>query len=79
LLASRNQMERSLRVIGGLASDLDLYATPHRIVTAAMELTGARYAALGVRRHRQCATLRPRPTPPSELTAAQQAIVTGPQ
>ena len=49
LLASRDQMARLLRVIVGLASDLDLDATLHRIVTAAMELTGARYAALGVR------------------------------
>lgn len=49
LLASRDQMERLLRVIVGLASDLDLDATLHRIVTAAMELTGARYGALGVR------------------------------
>lgn len=49
LLASRDQMERLLRVVVGLASDLDLDATLHRIVTAAMELTGARYGALGVR------------------------------
>lgn len=49
VVASRDRMERLLRVIVGLASDLDLDATLHRIVTAAMELTGARYAALGVR------------------------------
>ena len=49
IMASRDQMERLLRVIVGLASDLDLDATLHRIVTAAMELTGARYGALGVR------------------------------
>jgi signal transduction histidine kinase len=49
LLASRDQMERLLRVIVGLASDLNLDATLRRIVNAAMELTGARYAALGVR------------------------------
>ncbi|CAN5851828.1 GAF domain-containing protein [soil metagenome] len=49
LLGARDQMERFLRVIVGLASDLDLDATLHRIVTAAMELTGARYGALGVR------------------------------
>lgn len=48
LLASRDQMALLLRVIVGLASDLDLDATLHRIVTAAMELTGARYGALGV-------------------------------
>ena len=49
LLGSGDQMERLLRVVVGLASDLDLDATLHRIVTAAMELTGARYGALGVR------------------------------
>lgn len=49
LLASRDQMALLLRVIVGLVSDLDLDATLHRIVTAAMELTGARYGALGVR------------------------------
>lgn len=48
LLAARDQMERLLRVIVGLAADLDLDATLHRIVTAAIELTGARYGALGV-------------------------------
>ncbi|WP_235672814.1 GAF domain-containing sensor histidine kinase [Mycolicibacterium hodleri] len=48
MLASRDQMALLLRVIVGLASDLDLDATLHRIVTAAMELTGARYGALGV-------------------------------
>lgn len=48
LLGARDQMERLLRVIVGLASDLDLDATLHRIVTAAMELTGAGYGALGV-------------------------------
>ncbi|MET0474514.1 MAG: GAF domain-containing sensor histidine kinase [Mycobacterium sp.] len=41
-------MEHLLRVVVGLAADLDLDATLHRIVTAAMELTGARYGALGV-------------------------------
>ena len=48
LLVARDQMEQLLRVIVGLSSDLDLDATLHRIVTAAMELTGARYGALGV-------------------------------
>jgi len=48
LLGARDQMERLLRVVVGLASDLDLDATLHRIVTAAMELTGAGYGALGV-------------------------------
>src|SRR6476469_8838257 len=49
LLGAGDGMGRLLRVIVGLASDLDLDATLHRIVTAAMELTGARYGALGVR------------------------------
>ena len=49
LLGAGDGMERLLRVIVGLASDLDFDATLHRIVTAAMELTGARYGALGVR------------------------------
>lgn len=48
LLGARDQMERLLRVTVGLASDLDLDATLRRIVTAAMELTGAGYGALGV-------------------------------
>jgi signal transduction histidine kinase len=48
LVGARDQMERLLRVIVGLASDLNLDATLHRIVTAAMELTGAGYGALGV-------------------------------
>ncbi|MDT5068836.1 MAG: hypothetical protein QOK02_4991 [Mycobacterium sp.] len=48
LLGARDQMEHLLRAIVGLASDLDLGATLHRIVTAAMELTGAGYGALGV-------------------------------
>jgi signal transduction histidine kinase len=47
-LDARDQMERLLRVIVGLTSDLDLDATLHRIVTAAMELTGAGFGALGV-------------------------------
>jgi signal transduction histidine kinase len=48
LLDGPGQMERLLRVIVGLATDLDLDATLRRIVTAAIELTGARYGALGV-------------------------------
>jgi len=47
-LYAPGQMAHLLRVIVGLATDLDLDATLHRIVTAAMELTGARYGALGV-------------------------------
>jgi signal transduction histidine kinase len=42
-------MEILNRVIVSIATDLDLDATLHRIVTSAMELTGARYGALGVR------------------------------
>lgn len=49
LLGARDQMEHLLRLVVGLASDLDLDATLHRIVTSAMQLTGARYGALGVR------------------------------
>ena len=48
LLGARDQMEHLLRVIVGLACDLDLGATLHRIVNAAMELTRAGYGALGV-------------------------------
>jgi signal transduction histidine kinase len=48
LLGAGDQMEHLLRVVVGLASDLDLDATLYRIVTAAMELTGAGYGALGV-------------------------------
>ena len=49
LSAAREQTELLVQVIIGLTSDLDLDATLNRIVTAAMELTGARYGALGVR------------------------------
>ncbi|MGH3645198.1 MAG: GAF domain-containing protein, partial [Mycobacterium sp.] len=49
LLGARDQMEHLLRAIVGLAADLDLDATLRRIVSAAMELTSARYGALGVR------------------------------
>lgn len=48
LLTARDHVEHLLRAVVGLASDLDLDATLHRIVTSAMELTGARYGALGV-------------------------------
>lgn len=48
LSASRDQMERLLRIIVDLGSDLDVDVTLHRIVKAALELTGARYGALGV-------------------------------
>ncbi|MGX9792114.1 GAF domain-containing protein [Mycobacterium sp. MMS18-G62] len=49
LLAARDQMELLLRVIVQIGSDLDLDATLDRIVTAARELTGARYGAVAVR------------------------------
>lgn len=42
-------MERLVRVIVEIGSDLDLDVTLHRIVNAAMELTDARYGALGIR------------------------------
>lgn len=49
LLAGRDQMESLLRVIVGIGADLDLNTTLHRIIDAAIELTGSRYGALGVR------------------------------
>jgi signal transduction histidine kinase len=49
LWAARDQMELLLRVNIEISADLDLDATLHRIVTAAMKLAGARYGALGVR------------------------------
>jgi serine phosphatase RsbU (regulator of sigma subunit)/anti-sigma regulatory factor (Ser/Thr protein kinase) len=49
LVAARDQMEQLLRVIAEIGSDLDLNVTLQRIVSAAMELTGARYGALGIR------------------------------
>ncbi|OBG30532.1 SpoIIE family protein phosphatase [Mycobacterium sp. 852002-51057_SCH5723018] len=49
LVAARDQMERLVRVIVEISSDLDLDVTLHRIVNAAIELTGARYGALGMR------------------------------
>lgn len=49
LLAGRDQMESLLRVIVDIGSDLDLSVTLHRIIHAAISLTGARYGALGVR------------------------------
>jgi len=50
LLAARDQTEKLLHVILGITSDLDLNPTLDRIVTAAIELTGARYGALAVRK-----------------------------
>ncbi|MBV9318831.1 MAG: ATPase, partial [Mycobacterium sp.] len=49
LRATRDQMEQLVQVIVEIGSDLDLDVTLHRIVNAAMELTGARYGALGIR------------------------------
>jgi serine phosphatase RsbU (regulator of sigma subunit)/anti-sigma regulatory factor (Ser/Thr protein kinase) len=49
LVAARDQMERLVRAIVEIGSDLDLDVTLHRIVNAAMELAGARYGALGIR------------------------------
>jgi len=49
LVAARDQMERLVRIIVEIGSDLDLDVTLHRIVNAAMELTGARYGTLRIR------------------------------
>ncbi|MGZ4509893.1 MAG: SpoIIE family protein phosphatase [Mycobacterium sp.] len=49
LRAARDQLEQLVQVIVEIGSDLDLGVTLHRIVGAAMQLTGARYGALGVR------------------------------
>jgi serine phosphatase RsbU (regulator of sigma subunit)/anti-sigma regulatory factor (Ser/Thr protein kinase)/transcriptional regulator with GAF, ATPase, and Fis domain len=49
LVTARDQMERLVRVIVEIGSDLELDETLHRIVNAAMELTDARYGALGIR------------------------------
>ncbi|GAB3022408.1 SpoIIE family protein phosphatase [Mycobacterium bourgelatii] len=49
LVAARDQMEKLVRVIVEIGSDLDLTVTLQRVVDAAMELTGARFGALGIR------------------------------
>jgi serine phosphatase RsbU (regulator of sigma subunit)/anti-sigma regulatory factor (Ser/Thr protein kinase) len=49
LVAARDQMQHLVRVIVDIGSDLDLDVMLHRIVNAAMELTAARYGALGIR------------------------------
>lgn len=49
LVAARDQMEQLVRVIVQIGSDLDLDVTLRRVVNAAMELTGARCGALGIR------------------------------
>ena len=45
---ARDQLKELLRVVVEVGSGLDLDVTLHRIVTAAMGLTGARYGALGI-------------------------------
>jgi serine phosphatase RsbU (regulator of sigma subunit)/anti-sigma regulatory factor (Ser/Thr protein kinase) len=49
LMAARDQMERLVRAIVEIGSDLDFDMTLHRIVTAAIELAGGRYGTLGIR------------------------------
>jgi serine phosphatase RsbU (regulator of sigma subunit)/anti-sigma regulatory factor (Ser/Thr protein kinase) len=49
LVAARDQMQHLVRVIVDIGSDLDLDVMLHRIVNAALELTTARYGALGIR------------------------------
>ena len=49
LVAARDQMQNLVRVIVDVGSDLDLGVMLHRIVDAAMELTGAPYGVLGIR------------------------------
>src|ERR1700742_4225811 len=49
--ATRDEMEYLVQVIVEIGSVLNLDATLHRIVDAAMRLTGARYGALGIRAH----------------------------
>jgi signal transduction histidine kinase len=48
LAADRDQMVQLLQVAIEISSDLDLDATLHRIVNAALGMTGARYGAIGV-------------------------------
>ncbi len=49
LRAARDQLEQLVEVIVEIGSNLDLDVTLHRIVDAAVQLTGARYGALGIR------------------------------
>lgn len=49
LLAEHDRMERLLRVIRDIGSDLSLDATLHRVAVAAKDVTRARYGALAVR------------------------------
>ncbi|MEW5808767.1 MAG: SpoIIE family protein phosphatase [Actinomycetota bacterium] len=48
LVAARDDAAQLVRVIVGIGSDLDLAVTLRRIVSAAVELSGARYGVLGV-------------------------------
>ena len=48
LVADREQMGHLLHVAIEIGSDLELDATLHRIVAAALSMTGARYGAIGV-------------------------------
>jgi serine phosphatase RsbU (regulator of sigma subunit)/anti-sigma regulatory factor (Ser/Thr protein kinase)/transcriptional regulator with GAF, ATPase, and Fis domain len=48
LVEARDQLQKLVQVIVGIGSDLDMDVTLHRIVDAAMELTRARYGALGI-------------------------------
>ena len=49
LVEARDQLQKLVQVIVGIGSDLDVDVTLHRVVNAAMELTDARYGALGIR------------------------------
>lgn len=49
LVAARDRMEQLVRLIVDVGSDLDLDVTLRRIVSAALELTEAKYGALGTR------------------------------
>ncbi|BBX16302.1 ATPase [Mycolicibacterium duvalii] len=49
LVAAREQMERLVRAIIAIGSELDFDVTLHRVVEAARDLSAARYAALAVR------------------------------
>lgn len=49
LIAARDQLEELVRMIVEISSDLDLDVTLNRIVSAALQLTGAQCGALGIR------------------------------
>ena len=48
LVADRDQMSQLLQVAIEIGTGLDLHTTLHRIVNAALGMTGARYGAIGV-------------------------------